>query len=178
MIGFPVVLAALSTLLLWDGADARPGEGVHPVVCSKSVASVRRIESWLGVMWFYVPTGLAVRRFSDVDYVGYRVRYGGRHNPEWMNFMFGGNVGGGEPSSLSDSYIEWRTREWECSATVRGREWLGVGRDGRRSRYMTLPFGFAAYRSVSLKAAVEFDKVLDGACCSETKRMVNGGAKR
>lgn len=177
MIKFQVVLAAVSTFLLCDGADARPREGVH-LVCSKSVASGRRIESWLGVMRFFVPTGLAVKKVSDVDYVGYRVRYGARHSTEWMNFMFGGNVGAGEPSGLTDSSIEWRKREWECGATMRGREWLGVGRDGRRSRYMTLPFGFAAYRGVSPKAAAEFDKVLDSACCDETKRLVNGDTKR
>jgi hypothetical protein len=138
---------------------------MHLPSCSIARHSERRIFSTIAeTVVFYVPRFAHMQKVQDVDYVEYHVRYGPKEEKVWLKFMFGRLVGGHSPDDLGNSTIHWTSHKLRCNQDEGGTDWRGTNGDGRRWRHVSIPFGFAAYRSVAPKAAQYFDKILDTMC--------------
>jgi hypothetical protein len=133
--------------------------------CSKVNRRGRRIVSINHIVQFYIPPFAHLTETTDADYVDYSVRYGPRRQKIWLNFMFGPMVGGYAPHDVQSGAIQWTRRKWTCNG-IEGSDMRGLSSDGRRWRHINIPTsGFAAYKSVTAKAADYFDGILDTMCC-------------
>jgi hypothetical protein len=97
--------------------------------------------------------------------VEYYVRYGPKEDKLWLRFMFGSLVGEYSPDYLRNASLKWTSQKWGCDDHDDGTDQRGVSVEGRRWRYVSIPFGFAVYENVPPRAADYFDKILNTMCC-------------
>ena len=137
--------------------------------CAQTSCRGKHIEHTSGVVRFCVPRGMKISRtagfegdIQDLVTLHQRgtvsqllVRSWGpfgyqKSLPDWLN---------------SDSAKEGHSsiHAWRCSEGAGGD--YRLAKDGRQSRFLQFPLGWAEYSDVSPDVAARFDRVLDSLCC-------------
>jgi hypothetical protein len=145
--------------------------------CGGGASRQRDISSRFGLVRFSIPKKLSWEKVADADYVAYRIGCHSSHGQRCLNFMFGGAIGDAKPDRLEDNRIKWSARKWKCDENVTDREWVGIDQYGHKSRFVKLPFGFAAYHGVGSETAAAFDEVLDHMCCGKCSTCPHPGTR-
>jgi hypothetical protein len=162
-----IVVTMIAAMLPGIGLAQATGETLKFPSCTSVHRNGRRIVSNLDIVEFVVPRSAHVKKARDVDYEEFFLWYGKPKDKLWMNFMFGALVGDQSPRDIRNPDIHWTSSKWGCHNDDDGTDWRGVGTDGRRWRHVSIPFGFANYEGVPVKAAEYFDRILDSMCCGK-----------
>ncbi len=142
------------------------GAPVSLRACDDAHRTGRRISSHLDTVALYIPYFAHMTKVQDADYVNYFVRYGPERDKLWLTFLFSMGTPSAPPA-LQNPEIGWTAQKLFCNRLEYGKDWRGSADDGRRRRYVALPFEYATYEGVPPRAAKYFDKISGTMCCGK-----------